>query len=192
MLALGLTFDCTGLAPAAAAKAPPPGTLLGLDIKPQGEALALAPGPHLVEGRAMMPVVRALAGLGARLAGLPGLLAVSWLPARSWIEPAYFRKVVTDWLNGGAFPALGLTTLHRQNDGRMVSLGLRYFTGQELTLDAGEGRDAAEAARIAVRLINELVLSGPLRQRIDLPGPAGVRLIAEPRPDGAMVMARIG
>lgn len=187
LLAMGLTFDCTGLAPAAAAKAPPPGPMLGLDIRPQGEAISLRPGPHLAAGRAMLPVVRGMAGLGARIATLPGLLAVCWRPARSWMAPGYFRKVVADWLAGGPFPALGLATLHRQGDGAMVSHGLDYFIGQELRFEPGHGREPADIARIAVRLIDELILAGPLRQAGQMVGPGGEALRIEPRPDGAMV-----
>lgn len=191
LLAQGLTFDCTGLAPAAALKAPPPGALLGLDIKPQGEAISLSPGPHLAEGRALLPVVRTMAGLGARLAMLPDVLAVCWRPARSWMAPAYFCKITADWLAGGPFPALGLTTLHRGGEGAMVSQGLNYFIGQELRFEPGHGLEPAAIARIAVRLINELVASGPLRETALLTGPGGERLRAEPRPDGAMLSVRV-
>lgn len=191
MLAQGLTFDCIGLAPAAAAKLPPAGALLGLDIKPQGQAISLRPGPHLAEGRALPPVVRALVGLGARLSQLPDLMAVSWRPARSWMAPGYFRNIASDWLAGGPFPALGLTTLHRGGDGAMVSLGLGYFIGQELRFEPGHTLEPAAIARIAVRLINELVVSGPLREAAVLTGPGGERLVAEPRPDGAMLSIRV-
>lgn len=187
LLALGLTFDCAGLAPAAAAKAPPPGPLLGLDIRPQGEAISLRPGPHFAEGRALLPVVRTVAGLGARLSTLPGLLAVCWRPARSWMAPGYYQKIVGNWLAGGPFPALGLTTLHRQADDVMVTHGLDYFIGQELRFEPGHGREPAAIARIAVRLMNELIQSGPLRQAEQLVGPGGEAVRIEPRSDGAMV-----
>ncbi|MEN9684010.1 MAG: hypothetical protein RIQ99_899 [Pseudomonadota bacterium] len=187
LITTGLTFDCLGLAPGAAAKYPPKGTLLGLDIRPAGEAIALRPGPHLMAGRTLLPVVRGLVGLGAALASLPGAMAVSWRPAHSWMAPAYFRSVVADWLGGGAFPGLGLTTLHRLDDGAMVSHGLAYFTGQELRFEPGHGLEVTGIARIAVRLIHDLVGAVPLLDPIDLTGPGGERVRAEPRADGAMI-----
>lgn len=191
LLAMGLTFDCHGLAPAAGASVPPDGALLGLDRRPDGEAITLCLGPHLAAGRALLPVVRALAGLGARLATLPGAKAVCWMPARSWMAPAYFQKIAADWLAGGAFPALGLTTLHRLDDDAMVSHGLDYFIGQELRFEPGHGHEPAAIARIAVRLINELTISGALREAVSLTGPGGEHLRAVPRPDGAMVCVTV-
>ncbi len=187
LLAMGLTLDCLGLAPAAAAASPPDGPLLGLAQRPVGEAVTLRLGPHLAGGQGLIPVVRAVAGLGARLAALPGVEAVCWLPARSWMAPAYFRTVAADWLGGGAFPALGLTTLHQQADGAMTSQGLGWLTGQEVRLEAGHGQPPAAVARIAVRLINDLVASGPLREAARLTGPAGERLSAVPQPGGGII-----
>jgi hypothetical protein len=72
------------------------------------EAVTLQPGPHLVEGATMLPVVRTLAGLAAALSELPGVQAVAWHPAQSWYAPQFFRNSVTRWLEGGAFPGLNL------------------------------------------------------------------------------------
>lgn len=184
LLAMGLTFDCRGMMPAAAAEFPPEGPLLGLDQPPEGEAITLMLGPHLTGGQALIPVVRAIAGVGARLAALPGVRAVCWLPARSWMAPAYFRTVTADWLGGGVFPALGLTTLHREKGGAMTSLGLGWLIGQELRIEAGHGLAPAGVARIAVRLINDLVTAGGLREAVEWPGPAGERLCLTPQHGG--------
>lgn len=186
LLAMGLTFDCLGLAPSPAAATPPDGPLLGLAQRPVGEVVTLRLGPHLSGAQVLLPVVRAVAGVGARLAALPGVEAVCWLPARSWMAPAYFRTVVADWLGGGAFPALGLTTLHQQDDGAMASLGLGWLIGQELRLEPGHGHEPAAVARIAVRLINELVASGALHEAVQLIGPAGERLSLTPQGGGTI------
>lgn len=189
LLASGLTFDCRGLAPAAPQAAPPGGALLGLAAAPVGEAVSLAPGPHLLEGGGLPPVVRALAGLGAALAELPGLAAVVWHPARSWMEPGYFRKAIGTWLDGGAFPALGLTTLERHGNAGMTSLGLTLFTGQELRLEGMERHTPQAMAHIALRLIHELVAEGPLLEARDYVGPGGELLHAVP--DGRFVTVRL-
>jgi len=185
LLASGLTFDCRGLAPAEAQAPPPAGTLLGLAAAPQGEAISLAPGPHLAEGGGLLPVVRVLAGLGAALCDLPGLEAVVWHPARSWMKPDYYRQIVESWLSGGAFPALGLTTLEREGAGGMTSLGLALFTGQELRLEGMERIAPGDQARIAMRLVHELVSDGPLDGPRDYLGPAGE--IFHAVPDGRFV-----
>lgn len=189
LLASGLTFDCRGLSPAAPQAPPPHGALLGLAAEPVGEAVSLAPGPHLRDGGGLFPVVRILAGLGATIAALPGLRAAVWHPARSWMAPDYFRSVIGAWLAGGAFPALGLTTLERHGAAGMASCGLALFTGQELRLEGMEGLAPAAMARIALRLMHELVAAGPLAERRDFVGPGGERLHAVP--DGRFVTVRL-
>lgn len=180
LLAAGLTYDCRGLAPGAPASWPGAGALLGLHEPPPGETITLQPSPHLAEGRGLLPVVRVIAGLGAQLADLPGLVAVHWNPARCWMAPKYFCGVVADWLSGGAFPALGLTSLQRGSDGTMVTAGLDYLIGQELRFEPDRKLVPAAVARIAVRLIHDLVETGPLRREGEFTGPEGEVLRVEP------------
>ncbi len=191
LLALGLTFDCTGLSPAAPAPVPARGALLGLETMPDGEAVSLQPGPHLSEGRGLLPVVRVLAGMGVALATLPGVVAVCWPPAGSWMEPGYFRRIVGDWFAGGAFPALGLTSLQRESNGAMVSVGLGLLIGQELRFEPERSLSASAAARISVRLINELILHGPVDSAAEFEGPDGERLLAVPVREGQQLRVMI-
>jgi hypothetical protein len=186
-----MTFDCRGLAPGPGTPFPDSGTLLGLDSVPRGETLALLPGPHLAEGRGLLPVVRVLAGLGAALAGLPGVLAVCWNPAGTAMAPEYFRKRVFDWLGGGAFPALGLTTLQRESNGAMVSQGLELLIGQELRFEPDVELAPAQIARIAVRMIHELIERGPLAEADEFTGPDGEPLLAVPVREGSQLRVMV-
>lgn len=185
LLADGLTFDCTGLAPGAGDAPPPPGQPLGLKAMPAGEVISLAPGPHLAGGAGLVPVLRVLAGVGARLASLPGVLAVVWTPAGSWVAPNLFARSVADWLAGGAFPGLVLTALEQQENGAMVSRGLDLLAGQELRFEPDKRLSAATKARLALRLIHELVHSGPIAQERDFIGPGGEHLLVVPVRDGS-------
>lgn len=180
LLAGGLTFDCRGLAPGRAGVHPGKAALLGLPDAPAGEVVTLEPSPHLAEGGGLLPVVRALAGLGAQLAGMPGVLGAYWRPAHCWMTPKYFRGVVQDWLKGGPFPALGLTSLQQARDGAMVSVGLDYLIGQELFFLPNRRLAPAAVARIAVRLVNDLLATGPLREPLELTGPEGERVAIKP------------
>ncbi len=180
LLAAGLTFDCHVLSPGDPAAHPDNGALLGLPDVPGGEAISLRPAPHLAEGRGLLPVVRILAGLGAELGNLPGLIAAHWQPAQCWMAPKYFRGVVEEWLSGGAFPALGLTSLQREDDGTMVSAGLDFLIGQELRFEPDRRLVPAAIARIAVRLIHSLIETGPLMEPMTYLGPEGEPLGVEP------------
>lgn len=191
LLSLGLSFDCLGLSPAKPHPLPLRTQLFGLepsDVDRKLEAIELVPGPHLAGGERLMPLVRGMVGLGAQLATLEGVVGVCWRPAGSWMEPEYFRRIADEWLRGGAFPALGLTSLQRSEDGVMTSRGLAYLTGQELRLRPKAGASAAETARLAVRLIDELVYSGPLRERAQYSGPQGEDLVAVPDEEGEVVV----
>ena len=189
LLAMGLAFDCLELAPRRAIRHAGPGQLLGLDSVPEGEVIVLQPGPHLMDGAGLLPVVRMLAGLGVALSTLPGALAVCWGPAGTCMAPDYYQRVVGNWLAGGAFPALGLTMLHRMADGAMESRGLAFMTGQELRFEPAAGISPQQAGQIALRLVHLLVEHGPVTTPLDLSGPAGETLLAQP--DGPVLRVRM-
>ncbi|PLK26005.1 hypothetical protein [Novosphingobium sp. TH158] len=163
LLAMGLTFDLSGLTPLGQASVAEPYHLFGLDARADAsgtEALRLTPGPHLSGASTMLPVLRVLAGLGAELARLPGLKAVGWEPARSQMAPAYFMSAVRGWLVGGAFPALGLTGLNRLDSGGLESEGLALFTGFEIAVEPLPRETVQDVAKLAARAMHMAVLHG--------------------------------
>lgn len=163
LLVNGLTFDVRGLAPA------PPAEPFGFAHRfavaeqhdPESlEALSLTPGAHLAGAEAMLPVVRAAAGLAAELGALPSCRAIGWRPARTLSGTDHFTRTVESWIAGGAFPALGLTALARSSEGGLRSEGLAFLIGRELVLAPG-GAPAVEDAKLATRLIDRLVKGVP-------------------------------
>jgi hypothetical protein len=191
LLSTGLSFDCLGLAPAQSCPLPPRAQLFGLaeqEAECQLEAIELIPGRRLAGGEPPMQLVRGMVGLGAQLAALKDVVAVCWRPAASWMEPAHFCRIVDKWLQGGAFPAMGLTTFERQADGVVASRGLAFLTGQELQLHPRAGASTDEVEGLAVQLIDELIYSGPLRERANYSGPAGEELVAAPDEAGRTVL----
>lgn len=184
LLAMGLTFDCRGLAPSDPLPLPPTGQLFGLPRPPAGEAIELAPGPHLGHGNTLLPVIRVLCGLGASLAAMPGVLAVCWGPAKSWMAPDYFIRAIRAWLAGGAFPALGLASLERDDSGALSSVGLDFLIGQELRFEPDSSLSLTTATRIAVRVVHQLAEGGAIITATELTGPNGEALLAVPFNDG--------
>ncbi|MFC3174842.1 hypothetical protein ACFOD9_11335 [Novosphingobium bradum] len=174
LLALGLTFDLRGLAPGIGAQVAAPGHAFGLPLADARglECVVLRTGPHLASAGSLMPIVRTMAALGCELASLPGLVGIGWEPAGTIMAPDYFRTTAGAWLEGGAFPALGFTALARSPAGAMRSIGLGFFLGHELELAARPGESPADTARLAVRLIHDLVQNGSYSPG-DHEGPTG-------------------
>ncbi|MFC3097689.1 hypothetical protein [Alteraurantiacibacter palmitatis] len=184
LLANGLTFDLTGLSPGVAAAMPEMRHFFALDAKAalgDCEAMALTPGPHLLSGGAMIPVLRCLAWLAGELAELENIAGVAWGPAATVCAPGYFRDAVTRWLGGGAFPGLGLTALRTLEDGSLQSEGLSLFTGQELLLVPDAGGDPQRAAKLALRLLHWLVDMGRITHTMSLTGREGEPILLEPQ-----------
>jgi len=191
----GLTYDLEGLAPGEPEDLPPRGHIYGLPQDFPGgplEAVTIRPGPHLTAGGTMLPVVRGMAWLTARLAAIPFVQAVAWHPARSWSSPRHFSESVVRWAEGGPFPGLGLTALAPTPEGGLQSEGLVLFTGQELRLDPQLVKDRAAGARLALRLLHWLVENGRLDQKVTLAGPGGEPLLLEPSANGRFVGASLG
>jgi len=191
LLASGLTFDLAGLRPGPAADNPGSKHFFGFGESPDSaglEAVSLAPGQHVAGGGAMIPLVRVMAGLAASLSLGLRARAVVWHPARTCMEPAFFARIVRDWLAGGPFPALGLTAVEPNAVGGVRSVGLAFFTGQEMMLEGKLGESRVDAVKLAVKLIDFLVRQGRIGQRMDVSGPDGEALIAEPSADARRVM----
>lgn len=190
LVANGLTFDLAGLAPADSSAIPEARHRFGVDAELAGsplEAISLVPGQHIAGGNAMMPVVKTMAGLVANLALHLTAKAVCWHPAGTWMDPGYFARIVLNWQSGGAFPALGLTAVDQTEDGSVMSSGLAYFIGQEVQIEIAPDEAAAETVKLAMRVIDYMVLHGPLRSPRKLDGPSGETLMAEPSQYGQVV-----
>lgn len=190
----GMTFDLDCLAPGDGCSIPAINHAYGMGDSRDAEtdeAISLKPGPHLVAGSHSIPIVRAMAGIASDLANeLEGCVAVIWPPARAIVGRAFFGTAISTWLDGGAFPALGLTSIDDDPEGGMRTNGLAWFTGQEVRLAAELTRDRAAAARLAIRLVNQLVSQGRLTQSEVIIGPDGGRLALEPTKDGCLVRVR--
>lgn len=184
LLREGLTFDLLGLAPGKSFDYPACDHLFNLEASPTAfrtEALYLAPGQHLSGGHRSFPVVKGLLGLARDLVHhFEDLEAVIWLPSRSAIGRVYFESVATAWLEGGAFPALGLTAFKPAMDGALESVGLDYWIDQELRIEPPLSNDRLAATRLAVRLVNRLVILGNLQESERIAGLDGRPLMLRP------------
>jgi len=179
----GLTFDLHGLSSGPAVDAPEARSFF--DFPDPGlisdcEAILLAPGPHLAGGGSALPVVRGMMALSCELLKeFDHICGVIWSPAQSLIGCRYFESIVSAWLDGGAFPALGLTAFSATADGGLQSVGLSYFIDRELRIDAPLSQDNVAATRLAVRLVNQLILLGGIEGEERVVAPDGTKLILQ-------------
>lgn len=187
----GLTFDLAGLAPGQGRDFPPIWHRFDLESLPAEtnfEVLHLTPGHHLAGGERMLPVSMGLLGLARDLVDhFDELGAVVWPPAMSAIGYQFFESIVTAWLDGGPFPALGLTAFREAADGALQSEGLDFWIGQELRIEPPLSLDKVSATRLGVRLINQLVLVGGVEASERVVAPDGTRLVMRPSRNGKFV-----
>lgn len=187
----GLTFDLSGLAPGVPHEFPEIAARFDLPQLPMPvthEALALGPGPHLAGAGRSQPVVRAMLGLACDLVlHFPDIEAVHWGPSQSAIGRRYFESVVSAWLEGGPFPALGLTAFAETPDGALESVGLGFWIGQELRIEPPISGDRVAATRLGVRLVNQLILTGAVTADERVIAPDGSRLVLRPSRTRALI-----
>lgn len=187
----GLTFDLEGLAPGEGVSIPRAEHFFDIKsetIGPGTEALRLAAGMHLSGAEGSLPVIRGMMGLARDLVKhFEHIKAVVWPPSASAIGRRFFESTATAWLEGGAFPALGLTAFRKTIDGGLQSVGLDFLIGQELRIEPGLAADEVAATRLGVRLINQLVHTGRVESREEVIGPQGDRLQLEPSVNGKFI-----
>lgn len=194
LLASGLTFEMSGLAPATPSAPTAAEHFYGLPPDMSAfdlEGVGLRPGAHIAAGGALLPVVRTMLAIAANLALHLPVKVVCWRPAACWMDARYFARVTLTWLSGGAFPALGLTALRRRDDGLFASSGLAFFVGQELLLEPPPGEPAAETVKLGGRVIDHILRHGAVQETQTLPGPSGERLVLELQGDREVRVRRL-
>ncbi len=191
LLTGGLTFDLSGLAPGPASMFPEIDHRFDLPAvpTPEGyEAMTLRAGPHLAAGGRSMPLNRTMLALACDLVRqFEDLAAVCWGPARSAIGRRFFESVITAWLDGGPFPALGLTAFVETPDHALESVGLGFWIGQELRIEPPLSADRVAATRLGIRLVNQLVIIGGLKEDDRIVAPDGTRLVLSPSRNRALI-----
>lgn len=191
LLREGLSFDLHGLAPGAAPAFPAIRHRFDLPLVPTAEAydsLVIVPGPHLAAGARSQPVLKGMLGLTRDLTQhFDDLAAVAWAPSCSAIGRRFFESVITAWLDGGPFPALGLTAFEPASDDALQSLGLDFWIGQELRIEAPLSADRVAATRLGIRLVNQLVIVGALQESERITAPDGTRLVMHPSHDRNLI-----
>lgn len=111
------------------------------------------------------------------------MLAVLWAGADSVMGADYFRRMVGIWLNGGAFPALGLAALVKDESGVVRSVGLDVLVGQDVAVLPDEGLSPTDQARLAMRVMDFLVREGPVQQdqSVEVDGFGAINVQIDPR-----------
>lgn len=186
----GLTFDLSGLGSRLSTQDIPANQFdINLSGQDSHSRATLRLGPHIASAMAVPGVVRAQLQLLSHLCDMPGIVAVGWAPADSLMSAGYFKRIVENWLGGGPFPALGITALGRNESKKLHSVGLSYFTGQEIEVPVID-KSESSAAKLAVRVIDYLVEYGFVTQEQEIEGPNGGVLVLSPEANGKMVRVK--
>lgn len=195
LVAGGATFAMQGLAPGAPAPLPPARHFFAMTDSRDSfpfEALALAPARPAKAEAEILSQVQAMVEAAALVARRTGARAVCWAPAASWMDAAYFVRMIENWRSGGPFPALGLTPLVRSEEGTLVSDGLALFTGRELQVEPRRGEHGTDTVKVAVHAIDQLLRASRRGEARSFRGPRGERLEVEPSSDGMVLALKRG
>lgn len=191
LLSDGLTFDLHGIAPGRPSAVPEIDHQFDLKQPLKTlrlEALHLFPGQHLAGAGNTGPIARGMIELARDfIRQFDDLKAVLWQPSSSAIGSRFFESITTAWLDGGAFPAPGLVTFRDTFDGAVQSIGLDFWTGQEIRIEEPLSLDKAEAGRLGVLIINRLVPLGGLDASERVIGLDGNTLMLRPSRNGRFV-----
>jgi hypothetical protein len=135
-----------------------------------------------------MPLMRSQLALACDIVRqFDDLAAVVWSPSASAIGRRFFESATSAWLDGGPFPALGLTAFAETTDGALESVGLSFWIGQELRIEPPLTADRVAATRLGIRLVNHLVLVGGLAEDDRIAAPDGTRLVLRPSRNRALI-----
>ena len=180
LLSDGLTFDLRGLSPGHGVSIPeirhyfdfPEDAEIGA-----ADALVLVPGPHLEGSQNVLPVMRGLMALVCKLLqNFEAIRGVVWPPSFAAIGRRYLESTVSAWLDGGPFPALGLTAFTETTDGAVQSVGLSHLIDCELRIEPPLSHDKIAATRLGVRLVNQLILMRGIEGEEQVVAPDGSKL----------------
>ena len=172
----GLSFDLEPIAPSGSARHIEHGFGVDVDDLPVRSGLSILASPHIGSVADTLPVIRTGASLAADVSRIGDPLAVVWTPIQSAMEPRYFRQAIASWLDGGSFPALGLTAFRKAPDGGLHSRGLSLFTGQEVRLAPEIAARGANALKIGARVIDRLVEAEPVERETVIALETGERI----------------
>lgn len=194
LLQSGMTFDLLGLSPGPSVASPAIAHRLACDAHfdpADHEAIALVPGPHLADGANSLPIVRAMLDLACGIARrIVGVRTICWSPARSAVAMPMFCQSVEQWLGGGPFPALGLTSFSLDERGAMRSEGLAHFLGQELSIAPELASDRIAATRLGARLVHDLVARGRLESPREFIAEDGLGFLLSPSENASQIEVR--
>ena len=152
------------------------------------ERLQLTVEPGLPTGDNRIEILRALIGLARDLAAhFENCAAIAWPPARSAISRKYFESTASAWIEGGPFPALGLTAFEQASDGAIHSIGLDFWIGRELLIDAALVKERTAAIRFGARLVSQLVVLGGITESERVVAPDGSHLVLHLSSDGKTI-----
>lgn len=130
-------------------------------------AVGLRLGREMDHAAGLETVVKAMLRLAQRLAARAPVRALCWLPGGNCIDARQFSLLVDNYLLNGTFPVLALIGMDDRGDDGLLTQGLGWFCGQEVAIGwarngAGSGDGGAALTERLVRVIHDMVASGPI------------------------------
>jgi len=132
-------------------------------------AIHLDFGPTVRGGNQVPAIVKVLLQLGVSLGQALQAGAVFWSPGSIMSGFDYYAEAVSQYADGGAFPALLCIDFDTSDSAIVKSHGLNWLCGQELAFEHTP-LTSNIAMRYVVRLVHDLATKGCVDQKMTVPG----------------------
>lgn len=141
-------------------------TLFSSAANPNSQSIGVWLGENLQSGKHLPSVNRSLLGIAKLLGREASATHVCWLPAQHSLDFRHFEEAVEDYLAEGPTPILFQIAISKNEKGLLKTLGLSYFSGQEITLNQPISMSDSETIKRLVRVAHDIAVNGKIDNAI--------------------------
>ena len=134
------------------------------------DVISLSLGENVGNAKHLPAINKAILKLGRLIGDAVGSTSVVWNPADIIIGFDFFRENTQQYLDGGPFPVLIQVRIDERANGQTNTVGLDYFAGQEIRLEAPDTYTSGDIGKRIVRIVHDIATNGKIDTHITTAG----------------------